>query len=80
MCHITGAARCRLFTESAESGYCAAKDEKSDGFHDHLVINSQGVISGFTLSQEFLRLLTRFRRLIELDSTLKKFGLETIGI
>ena len=35
---------------SAEYGYCAAKDENYYGFHGHLVINSQGVISGFTLT------------------------------
>ena len=121
LCRITRAPRCRLFTESAEYGYCAAKDEKYYGFHGHLVISSQGLVSGFTLtgangserealweitqnisglligdkgyisqelaqqlkvngiqlqtalrsnmkehrSQDFLRLLTRFRRLIE---------------
>ena len=43
LCRITRAARCRLFTESAEYGYCAAKDENYYGFHGHLVINSQGV-------------------------------------
>ena len=50
LCRITRAARCRLFTESAEYGYCAAKDEHYYGFHGHLAINSHGVISGFTLT------------------------------
>lgn len=30
--------------------YCASKDEKYYGFHGHLVISAEGVITGFSLT------------------------------
>ena len=50
LCHYQRAKNCRLFTGEADFGYCASKDEKYYGFHGHLVISAQGVITGFSLT------------------------------
>lgn len=50
LCHYQRASNCRLFMENADFGYCAAKDEKYYGFRGHLVISSEGVITGFSLT------------------------------
>ena len=50
LCHYQRASNCRLFMTEADFGYCAAKDEKYYGFHGHLVISSEGVITGFSLT------------------------------
>lgn len=50
LCHYQRAKNCRLFVGEAGFGYCAAKDEKYYGFHGHLVISAEGIITGFCLS------------------------------
>ena len=50
LCHYQRASNCRLFMAEADFGYCSSKDEKYYGFHGHLVISSQGVITGFSLT------------------------------
>ncbi len=50
MCHYQRAKNCRLFSAEASFGYCAAKDEKYYGFRGHLVISTNGVITGFSLT------------------------------
>ncbi|MDP3334701.1 MAG: IS982 family transposase, partial [Methylococcaceae bacterium] len=50
VCKLTRAARSHCFREEAGYSYCAAKDEKYYGFEGHIIINSQGVISGFTFA------------------------------
>ena len=50
LCHYQRAKNCRLFAGLANFGYCAAKDEKYYGFKGHLVISSEGVITGFSLT------------------------------
>ena len=50
LCHYQRAKKCRLFTTEADFGYCSAKDEKYYGFHGHLVISAEGVITGFSLT------------------------------
>lgn len=49
-CHYQRASRCRLFSDSANYGYCAAKDEKFYGFRGHIVVSLDGVITGFSLT------------------------------
>jgi len=51
LCHYQRAKNCRLFKGEANFGYCASKDEKYYGFHGHLVISSDGVITGFCLTE-----------------------------
>lgn len=34
----------------ANFGYCASQDEKYYGFHGHLVVSAEGVITGFCLT------------------------------
>ena len=50
LCHYQRAKNCRLFIGEADFGYCASKDEKYYGFHGHLVISIEGVITGFSLT------------------------------
>ena len=50
LCHYQRAKNCRLFMGEANFGYCASKDEKYYGFHGHLVISADGVITGFSLT------------------------------
>lgn len=50
LCHYQRAKNCQLFTGEASFGYCASKDEKYYGFHGHLVISAEGVITGFCLT------------------------------
>ena len=50
LCHYQRAKHCRLFIGEADFGYCASKDEKYYGFHGHLVISVEGVITGFSLT------------------------------
>ncbi len=50
LCHYQRAKNCRLFMGEADFGYCSAKDEKYYGFHGHLVISAEGVITGFSLT------------------------------
>ena len=40
----------RCFKGEANYGYCASKDEKYYGFHGHIVIDFNGIISGFTVT------------------------------
>ncbi|MEM8674884.1 MAG: transposase [Cyanobacteria bacterium P01_G01_bin.67] len=48
-CHYQRAKNRRLLMGEANFGYCASKDEKYYGFHGHLVISVEGVITGFCL-------------------------------
>ena len=50
LCHYRRAKNCRLFVGEADFGYCASKEEKYYGFHGHLVISIEGVITGFSLT------------------------------
>lgn len=50
VCRLTRATRSRCFQGEAGYSYCAAKDEKYYGFEGHIIINSQGIISGFTFA------------------------------
>ena len=50
ICHYKRAKNCRLFKTEAAFGYCSGKDEKYYGFHGHLVISAEGVITGFSLT------------------------------
>src|ERR1700744_5781841 len=44
------ARRDRCFRGEAAYGYCASKDEKYYGFLGHVTIDSEGCLSGFTLT------------------------------
>jgi hypothetical protein len=50
VCKITRASRSRCFQGEAGYSYCAAKDEKYYGFEGHLIISSQGIITGATFA------------------------------
>lgn len=50
VCVITRAPRCQVFAGHAAYGYCAAKQQHDYGFHGHLVISFEGVITGLTLT------------------------------
>jgi hypothetical protein len=50
LCCRTYAPRCQSFQGIADYGYCAAKDEFFYGFHGHLNISLNGVITGFTVT------------------------------
>lgn len=50
LCCFSRAPRCRRFQGQANYGYCAAKQQTYYGFHGHLLINSKGVITSFTLT------------------------------
>jgi hypothetical protein len=50
VCHFKRAYFSRFFKESADYGYCASKSETYYGFKGNLVINSEGIVAGITLS------------------------------
>lgn len=50
ICHFKRAHTCRLFDDSASYGYCASKEETYYGFKGNVVINSEGVITGLTVT------------------------------
>jgi hypothetical protein len=50
VCVITRAPRCRVFAGQVNHGYCAAKREYYYGFHGHLMISFDGVITGLTVT------------------------------
>lgn len=50
VCRITRASKSRCFKDQASYGYCAAKDEHYYGFEGHLIINLEGVVSGYTFA------------------------------
>lgn len=50
ICVTTRAPRCRVFAGEADHGYCAAKQEYYYGFHGHLMISFDGVITGLTVT------------------------------
>ncbi len=50
LCVLTRAPRCRLFAGEADYGYCAAKKQPYYGFHGHLIITVEGVITGWTVT------------------------------
>jgi hypothetical protein len=45
VCGLTRAPQCRLFPETAELGYCAAKKQYYYGLHGHVMITFNGVIT-----------------------------------
>lgn len=49
-CELKRAYHSRCFEDEASYGYCAAKDEKYYGFKGNVLINTEGVITGITLS------------------------------
>jgi hypothetical protein len=51
VCHFRRANFSRVFEGEATYGYCASKAETYYGFKGNLLINSDGVITGVTLSQ-----------------------------
>ena len=50
VCVLSRAPRCRVFAGIADYGYCAAKREHYYGFHGHLMVGFDGVITGLTLT------------------------------
>ncbi len=50
LCVLTRASRCRLFAGEANYGDCAAKKQPYDGFHGHLMITVDGVITDWTVT------------------------------
>lgn len=50
ICLLARANKCKFFKETAAYGYCSSKHEHYYGFHGNVVINSEGVISGFTVT------------------------------
>ena len=50
VCHIKRASRGKLFKSEGAFGYCATKEQYYFGFKGHLLIDSSGVISGFSLA------------------------------
>ena len=50
LCVLTRAPRCRLFAGEADYGYYAAKKQPYYGFHGHLMIMVEGVITGWTVT------------------------------
>lgn len=50
VCRITRAPKSECFQYEASYGYCAAKDEFYCGFEGHIIINLEGVISGYTFA------------------------------
>jgi hypothetical protein len=51
VCHFRRANFSKIFSGEATYGYCASKGERYYGFKGNLLINSDGVITGITLSQ-----------------------------
>ncbi len=50
LCHFKRAYFSRLFRSDAAYGYCASKEERYYGFKGNLLIDSQGVITGITVT------------------------------
>jgi hypothetical protein len=50
VCVLTRAPQCRLFPETANVGYCAAKKQYYYGLHGHLLITINGVITAWTVT------------------------------
>lgn len=50
VCHFSRANSSSLFKDSATYGYCAAKKETYYGFKGNIVISSEGIISGITVT------------------------------
>jgi len=50
LCHFKRAYFSRLFQSDAAYGYCASKEERYYGFKGNLLIDSQGVITGITVT------------------------------
>ncbi|MBD2179269.1 IS982 family transposase [Pseudanabaena sp. FACHB-1998] len=50
LCYLARASRCRSFEDTADYGYCAAKDMYYYGFHGHILISGSGVITQFALT------------------------------
>lgn len=51
VCHFRRANFSQVFSTEATYGYCASKGETYYGFKGNLLINSDGIITGITLSQ-----------------------------
>lgn len=51
VCHVRRANFSQVFAGDATYGYCASKGETYYGFKSNLLINSEGIITGITLSQ-----------------------------
>lgn len=51
LCCFNRAQGCRSFKGEANYGYCASKKQTYYGFHGHLVISGNGIITGFTLTE-----------------------------
>jgi IS5 family transposase len=51
VCHFRRANFSQVFSGEATYGYCASKGERYYGFKGNLLINSDGVITGITLTQ-----------------------------
>jgi hypothetical protein len=52
ICHFSRANGSALFRDSAAYGYCASKKETYYGFKGNVVISSEGMISGITVTAE----------------------------
>lgn len=50
LCCFSRAPGCRNFSGEADYGYCAAKKETYYGFHGHLMISGNGIITGLSLT------------------------------
>ena len=50
VCRYSRAKRHKNFKEHAGFSYCAAQQEKYYGFKGHLVINLEGMITGYTFA------------------------------
>lgn len=50
VCHPARGYRCKIFSQEATWGFCAAKDEYYFGFKGHPVINASDLIVDFTLT------------------------------
>jgi hypothetical protein len=76
VCKITCASRSRCFQGEAGYSHCAAKAERYYGFEDHLMIDSQGIISGLLIGYKgYIRpLLTEklAQQVIELQTPVRK--------
>jgi len=50
VCVLPRAPRCRSFAGEADYGYCAAKKQSYYGFHGHLMVTVDGVITAWTVT------------------------------
>ena len=50
LCCFSRAPQCQSFKGEAAYGYCAARKQTYYGFHGHLLISAQGVITSFSLT------------------------------